>query len=89
MDLRYVHIWLGPEGDFLRYNLNLALLRTYKTRVDFLYAFQKTENDWARNNFGLQLNWDISRVLTLRSQANYLLYNLDAWSVNTWLYMRL
>lgn len=67
--------------------LNLALVRTPITRLNFRYAATHSESTSQR--FGLDGSWDISRNLVLRSRFNYNIAELHRWSVQSSLALRL
>ncbi|MBE0598469.1 MAG: hypothetical protein IH614_14475, partial [Desulfuromonadales bacterium] len=80
--------WSGTDiPDTLAFNLNLALLRTYKTRATFRYSHAR--GDGTSNNFGLDGSWDISRSLALQARGNYSLAETDTWNVQASLAFRL
>jgi hypothetical protein len=80
--------WSGPDiPDTLAYTMNMALLRTHKTRVTFRYNHTRAVQ--TLNSFGLDGSWDISRSLALQSRFNYASATTDTWSILTSLALRL
>ena len=80
--------WRGTSADELRPRLNLVLLRTRKTRVDINYSGRYTQGQDVIHGFGLLASWDISRIFTLKSQANYSIRDINSWNFLASLYMR-
>jgi outer membrane usher protein FimD/PapC len=76
----------NDNTDRLDLNLNLQLINNQKTRLTLTATH--TQSDRTTDNIGLVGSWDISRNLSLSTQANYriaqrhvynFLINLSLW----------
>lgn len=74
-------------GDVMGAGFNLALLRTYKTRLNLNYSFVRAEE--TSQNIGVTGSWDISRHLFLNTRANYILAESDFYNLQVSLNLRL
>lgn len=81
--------WSGTDQeDILAFNLNLALLRTRNTRLNFVYT--RSQAEVTSNSYRLDGSWDISQYLALQAQFNYRsTEGVDTWGTLAQLSLRL
>lgn len=77
----------STQEDILGAGFNLALLRTYKTRLNLNYSFVQAEE--TSQNIGVNGSWDISRNLSLNTRASYILADADFYNLQVSLNLRL
>jgi hypothetical protein len=80
--------WTGAGGtDSLAMSLNLWLLRTEKTQLNFRYNL--VQADSSTNNFNLDWSWTISQHLYLQTKFNYTSAQTDIYFIESLLSFRL
>jgi hypothetical protein len=79
--------WNGDDPERVDFKLDLALLRTQKTRVNVTYRHLHAETD--TDAFGFIGSWDISQIFTLQTQARYLFEEQNSWNLSLKLLMNI
>lgn len=80
--------WTGIDSpEPLALAMEVALLRTYNTRLNFLYNHSRGRE--TSNQFSLNGSWDISRALSLQGRFTYRSAEFDSWNTLVRLALRL
>lgn len=79
--------WSGEDPIRVDFRLDLALLRTHNTRLNFNYRHLLAETN--SDAFGLSGGWDFSDNFTLQTQTGYRVEELNSWNINVKLLMRI
>ena len=80
-------LWTGDKTERVDFKVDLALVRSHKTRVNLVYRQIHDETDTYA--FGINGSWDISQIFSVETQARYLIADPNEWYLSLKLLMNI